>query len=96
MDSVKTKCGDAAPTDIFPDGTSSFCYPLREVIKLDSSKYNDFGEVENDMIMRYKTIESIIELPEPCKGCPFNRSGECAGPCLGMRDLSGETIGRNL
>lgn len=96
FESVRTYCGESAPADIFPDGTVSFCYPLREIIKVDSRKYETLHEVADDLVMRYQTIESGITPPEPCQSCAFRESGECNGPCLGMYDLSGETVGRNV
>jgi radical SAM protein with 4Fe4S-binding SPASM domain len=96
VENMKTFCGVNAPADIFPDGTVSYCYPLKETIKLDSNKYNTLYEILNDLILRYRAIQTNVKLPQECQSCSFFKTGQCNGPCLGFFDLSEETIGRNL
>lgn len=98
-DAVRTVCGQGAPSDIFKDGTMSYCYPLKEIIKVDTTKYDTLHQATEDMILRYQAIQAKIEedlLPNECRVCPFKASGECRGPCLGSYDLKGETIGINV
>ena len=92
---VKTHC-DGCPTDIFPDKTASYCYPLKEAIKVDTEKYDNISQVYNDMNLRYKILEGRVTQPEACKECSFKKIGMCGGPCLAFYDLSKETLGLNL
>ncbi len=94
MDKIKSKC-EGCPTDIFPDETSSFCYPLKETIKIDTKKYEHISQFSKDMMLRYKLLEEKVSLPEECKKCPFKRANMCNGPCLAFFDLSKETLGIN-
>jgi len=90
MDSTKFKCNEGkggGPADLFPDGSVSYCYPLKEVIKLDFGDYKNSHEVGKALKAAYtlKEQEEIDNLPEACKACKFFKSNLCAGPCLGMR-----------
>jgi len=92
---LSLKCGvDGVPADIFPDNTVSYCYPLKDTIAVDSTKYDSLDIVANDLIIRYKIIESIITPPAPCLECRFYK-GLCNGPCLGFYNLDNINLGRN-
>jgi len=95
LDNVRTFC-EGCPTDIFPDKTASYCYPLKESIKVDTEKYQNIGQVFDDMNMRYKILEGRVTQPEACNNCPFKKIGMCGGPCLAFYDLSKETLGINI
>jgi len=82
---VRTKCeGPDAPSDIFPDGTISFCYPLRERIKVDTTKHSTLEEAMKESSLKYAVMESTITPPEICQSCEFKRRGFCNGPCMGF------------
>lgn len=91
----KVSCRNA-PADIFPDKTLSYCYPLKDVIKIDSRKHANFNNAVEELLLRYRALISKVQLPPPCQECGFRKNEICEGPCLGFYDLSSETIGRNL
>ena len=84
---VRFKCGNGAPTDIFSDNTVSYCYPLRETVKINTNKYNNLIESSEALISTYKIIDSLVEKPEECKQCSYFKSRECDGPCLGFYNI---------
>jgi len=92
---IRTRC-EGCPTDIFPDGTASYCYPLKESIKVDTRKYKTIDQVFDDMNMRYRILEDRVTHPDKCKNCPFKKINMCNGPCLAFFDLSKETLGINI
>jgi len=94
LDKTKFKCGEGAPTDLFPDETISYCYPLKEAIKLDFNDYNNPKAVNENLLTKYKIIDSIVQKPKECLACNFFKQGMCAGPCLGFYDLSEISLGR--
>lgn len=95
MGKVHIKC-DGAPTDIFPDGTVSHCYPLKDSIKVLESKYDTLDKISLDMKLRYNIILKKVDKPDECKKCHFMEIGMCDGPCLGFYNLNEETIGINI
>ena len=86
---VSFSCGgrNGAPTDIFPDETVSYCYPLKEALKLNYKNYNSSEEASEALKVSYRILKSKITLPKKCKDCKFRLCGECEGPCLGFYDL---------
>ena len=96
VESVRTICSNGAPADVFPDGTMSYCYPLRESIKVDTDKYEDLEQAAEDIQLRYKAILSTIKLPDACQNCNFIKMGLCQGPCLANFKLNKPKIGLNL
>jgi len=95
LTNVKTVC-DGCPNDIFPDETASFCYPLRNSIKVDTNKYDTINQIKDDMLMRSKILTTKLTLPDDCNNCKFKEAGMCNGPCLAFYDLSKETLGINI
>lgn len=95
---ISSNCSEKGglPADIFPDKTVSYCYPLKDSIKVSSEKYNNFEEIKKDMKSRYRILVSKIEAPEACQNCSHFKTDFCEGPCLGFYDLSKEEIGKNL
>ena len=92
----KTKCGiEGAPSDIFLDGTMSYCYPIKEYIKVDTEKYNTMEEAADDILIRYKTVRSQVTAPEECNSCKFF-DNMCDGPCLAYYNLEGISSGINV
>jgi organic radical activating enzyme len=94
-DKFKTICSTGA-WDVFPDGTLSYCYPTKDALTIDIHKHRNFVAAGEEISIRYKVVESIVDLPEACKECPMRKSMNCAGPCLGFFDLSQIDIGKNL
>lgn len=88
-------CG-GVPADLFPDGTVSYCYPLKEKIKVNSNKHKDLKGTINEMQERYKLIMSMVEKPKQCTSCGFFKQDVCHGPCLGQYDLSDIQVGINV
>jgi len=84
VDKVRFKCGDDAPTDIFSDNTVSYCYPLRDTVKINMNSYNNFVEAREALTYQYKIIENQVEKTKECLECSFYISKECRGPCLGF------------
>jgi len=84
---VRYRCGENAPTDIFSDNTMSYCYPLRETVKININKYKNLIDSSNALISTYKIIEDIVEKPDECKTCSYFKSRECNGPCLGFYNI---------
>jgi len=97
INNMRTTCGnDGCPNDIFPDKTASFCYPVKESIKIDSTKYDNSDQMTKDMMLRYQILESKMKLPEACTICKFKSNNMCNGPCLAYYDLSKENVGINV
>jgi len=96
VNKIRINCNGGSPMDIFPDGTISYCYPLKESIKLSINKYNNFDEVQKDLMKRYALIMHMVDKPEECKKCEFFTKKACEGPCLGQYNLSDIKIGLNL
>lgn len=95
-DKFQTKCSKGSPADIFPDLTLSFCYPLKESIKINTNKHNGLMTAIDELTLRYKILKTRAVLPEACVDCAFRKSEICDGPCLGFFELSGETLGVNI
>lgn len=85
-DNARYKC-DGAPTDIFTDETASYCYPLRETVKVEIDKYKNLGQVSEALRIKYNILKANITLPEACKSCIHRELNRCEGPCLGFYDL---------
>jgi len=95
-DSMKLRCGqEGAPADIFPDETMSYCYPLKESVKVNTKNFEKMETAVEDMMLKYKILESQVNVPNTCQECTFYKK-MCNGPCLGFYDLSGETLGVSL
>tara|TARA_R110002110_G_scaffold222382_1_gene436348 strand:- start:545 stop:1471 length:927 start_codon:yes stop_codon:yes gene_type:complete len=86
----ETTCG-FLPIDIFPDGTSTQCYPLKGTVNV-----NDVFEVRGES--KRKSLEDSYEkkyvdnykrydIPHECAVCVFYKNG-CNGICAGC--LNGE------
>ena len=84
---LRTKCGQGAPADVFPDGTSCYCYPLKKTIQVDTGEFETMGDIANDLQVQYAISAAALTLPKPCKGCKFYGK-MCDGPPLCYRDLS--------
>lgn len=93
-DKVSFSCGakSGAPADIFPDETVSYCYPLKEAIKIKFANYNSSQEASEALKVGYRILKSKVTLPKECETCRFRLTGDCEGPCLGFYDLSKVTI----
>ena len=88
---MKSHCKCAiggAPSDIFPDETVSFCYPLKDRIVLNFKDYHSATEVNQALVTEYQIAKSLVEIPDECKECDFFKCGMCEGPCLGFYDLT--------
>ena len=88
-----TKCL-SCPGDIFPDDTTSFCYPLKEAIKFNVDDFETTKEMARAMELKSTLLKEITRhsLPDTCKNCNFYKVNNCEGPCLGFRDLSRVTV----
>lgn len=97
VEKLSTFC-NGVPADIFPDGIVSYCYPLKESIKVDSKNHKYLEDSLQELKIRYSILENKIvdKLPEICISCKFRSRGICHGPCLGFFDLSEENIGINV
>ena len=96
MENVRTKCGtNLPPSDVFLDNTMSYCYPTKESLKVDTTKYKTLDEASADLLTRYKILKSQVDMPEECKSCKFF-GNLCDGPCLGFFDLKDKTTGINV
>lgn len=84
---VKWYCGESAPADIFPDGTVSYCYPLKDTLKLNFEDYKFSGEAQEALRATYAIAQNKITLSPRCQNCSFFKCGICKGPCLGFYDL---------
>lgn len=82
----KYKCTGNPPTDIFFDDTVSYCYPLREAIKINLNDYEKMDEVVDALNIKYTTIKYNIDKPNECLSCIFYNN-ECEGPCLGFYNI---------
>lgn len=81
-------CGKSgSPSDIFPDETVSFCYPLKDRVSLNFNDYHSASEVNDALITEYQIARSLVQVPEKCLDCQFYKCGMCEGPCLGFYDL---------
>ncbi|MCF7870401.1 MAG: radical SAM protein [Candidatus Omnitrophica bacterium] len=89
------KC-NAAPCDLFPDKTISYCYPLKEKIKINFDNYLKSKPIQEDLRLRYKILEEQIEKPVACKSCEYFKKNLCDGPCLGFYDLESLETGVKL
>lgn len=94
LSNVRSKCV-GCPNDIFPDGTASFCYPVKEFVKVDSRKYESIQEISRDLTMRHSILTNKQQKPEPCRECQFRELNMCSGPCLAFYNLENETLGIN-
>lgn len=94
LSNVRTKC-EGCPNDIFPDKTASFCYPTKEYLKVDTTKYESIKEIKVDLEMRHKILTNKQTLPDECSECQFKEVGMCSGPCLAFYNLESETLGIN-
>lgn len=87
-DIFNTRCNQlGAPADIFPDETISYCYPLRNAIKVDSNDHTVLDSADRELSLKYEIAKSNVIPPEPCQTCEFIKKGSCEGPCLGFFDL---------
>ena len=85
---IRFKCGyDGAPTDVFADGTVSYCYPLKNVIDLKMEEYSSVSEIQSALNTEYQIAKSRTCLPEECSKCEFKKCGMCDGPCLAFYHL---------
>jgi len=94
---LSTFC-NGVPSDIFPDETVSYCYPLKESIVVNSKNYDNLQLAAEELKLRYEILEDEYTdlLPEDCIKCEFRKKQICKGPCLGFFDLSKEVIGKNI
>lgn len=84
------------PADLFPNENLIYCYPLKDVIKINTKKYNTLEEAGDELGMRYALIEQQILPPPECTQCKFYKR-ICNGPCLGFYDLTEfKDLGNNL
>lgn len=85
LDSIKTQCGRGpGPTDLFPDGTASFCYPTKR-IQVDATRFKSIDDVAHSLAMKYQMNRLSLTMPKACQECMFfNKS--CDGPCLAYFD----------
>ena len=83
-------CGHL-PIDVFPDGTSSNCYPLKGVVNVDVFDIKGNNKIET-LVKTYnkKYVADYMkyDLPEDCLNCVFYPMG-CNGICGGC--LHGES-----
>lgn len=85
---IKTKCGYSnAPSDIFGDGTVSYCYPLKGFIDLNLNDFNSIKDLEHEFNVKYNEIKNKVCLPEECVNCTFYHQKICEGPCLAFYNL---------
>jgi hypothetical protein len=79
-------CDVFPPADVFPDGAISYCYPLKEDVKLNSIfNYNSVGDIMRELIYRYVDLHRKTKLPTECYKCEYYESNICQGVCLGTR-----------
>ncbi len=91
------RCGghmnSGGPTDVFSDGSASYCYPLKNTITADNitEKFKNFSEVRRYLGLKYAFTFGKTVLPLPCRKCSFLRDGKCLGPTLCFYDLENHT-----
>ena len=86
----ETTCG-FLPIDVFPDGTSTQCYPLKGTVNV-NDVFGLPGEVklkslEDEYQKKYVNNYKRYDIPHECAVCVFYKKG-CNGICAGC--LNGE------
>ena len=87
----ETTCG-FLPIDVFPDGTSTQCYPLKGTVNV-NDVFGLSGEVkrkslESEYQKKYVDNYKRYNIPRECIDCVFYKKG-CNGICAGC--LNGES-----
>ena len=67
-------CYIQPPLDVFPDGTVSFCFPLKEKTNM---KITDFDHMKIDVIRNYNKIKTISPTCTSCKYYKIHCNGAC-------------------
>lgn len=82
MDKVSYEC-KSSPTDIFPDGSVEYCYPLiHSVSESSDNDYSSPKELHDSLGIKYTILKSTVELPKECQECEHYKYGICSGPSL--------------
>lgn len=87
LSKYKFKCM-GAPSDVFENGIVSYCYPLKNHVKIDIKNYKNESMVYDSLKSQYTIINSLVDLPEECKECIFKENNICNGVPLCLRNLS--------
>jgi len=88
-------CGNL-PIDVFPDGTSSNCYPLKGAVNVDVFDVDGSNKIKTlEKIYNKKYVANYIkyDLPDDCLNCVFYLAG-CNGICGGC--LHGEVMKKDF
>lgn len=96
VDKTKTKCL-SSPFDVFLDKSISYCYPLKDTIRLNFDNYRKTSQISEDLNTRYTSIRSLQKqnIPDICKKCAFY-DNDCHGPCMGFYNLESINIGKEI
>jgi hypothetical protein len=84
-DKESTTCG-FLPIDVFPDGSSAQCYPLKNIVNINNLFNMDGKEKIKSLTIEYekeylKNLKTY-KIPEACQSCIFYLNG-CNGICAG-------------
>lgn len=81
----ETGCG-FLPIDVFPDGTSTYCYPLKNTVNInnlfDMKEENKLKSLTDLYKTSYLDNLKKYSVPEDCLNCVFYLNG-CNGICAG-------------
>ena len=81
----KETCG-YSPIDIFPDTTSTQCYPLKNIVNVNNTLDLEGENKLDSLLGEYRKVHinnlKRYEIPSECKQCVFYQKS-CAGICSG-------------